>query len=47
MFKDSNIFEFTNFSFKTKDNTVVYHVKSSGLFSRGKQGKKLLTQFFD
>ena len=48
MFKDSNVFEFTNFPFTTKYNisiTVVYSVNSSYLFSRGKQEKKLLKQF--
>ena len=38
MFKDSNVFEFTNFPFKTKyNNTVVYSVISNYLFSRRKQ----------
>ena len=47
MFKDSNVFEFTNFPFKSKyNNTVVYSV-SNCLFSKGKQVKKLLKQFFD
>ena len=41
MFKDSNVFEFTNFPFKAKyNNTLVYHVNSNYLFSRGKQNKK-------
>ena len=36
--KDSNVFEFTNFLFKTKyNNTGVYSVNSNYLFSRGKQ----------
>ena len=36
MFKDSSVFEFTNFPFKTKyNNTVVYSVDS--LFSKGKE----------
>ena len=40
MFKDSNVFEFTIFPFKTKyNNTVVYSVNSNCLFSRGKQEK--------
>ena len=48
MFKDSNVFEFTNFRFKTKCiNTVVYSVNSNYLFSRGKQEKKWLKEFFD
>ena len=48
MFKDSNVFEFTNFSFKTKyNNTVGYSVNRNCFFSRGKQEKKLLKQFFD
>ena len=48
MFKGSNVFEFTKFSFKTKyNNTVVYSVNSNYLFSRGKQEKKLLKQFFN
>ena len=42
MFKDSNVFEFTNFPFKTRySNIVVYSVNSNCLFSRGKQEKKL------
>ena len=37
MYKDSNVFEFTNFPFKTKyNNTVVCSVDSNYLFSRGK-----------
>ena len=48
MFKDSNVFEFINFPFKTKyNNTVAYSVNSNYLFSRGKQEKKLPKQFFD
>ena len=48
MFKESSVFEFTNFAFKTKcNNTVVYSVNSNYLFSSGKQEKKLLKQFFD
>ena len=48
MFKDSNVFGFTNFPFKTKyKNTAAYSVNSNYLFSRGKQVKKLLKQFFD
>ena len=48
MFKDSNVFEFTNFPFKTKyNNTAVYSINSNYLISRGKQEKKLLKQFFD
>ena len=47
MFKDSNVFEFTNFPLKTKyDNTVVYSVNSNYLFLREKQEKKLLKQSF-
>ena len=47
MFKDSNVFEFTNFPFKTKyDNAVVYSVNSNYLFLREKQEKKLLKQSF-
>ena len=47
MFKDSNVFEFINFPFKTKyNNTVVYSVNSN--YSRGEnKKKKLLKQFFD
>ena len=46
MFKDSSVFEFTNFPFKTKyNNTVVYSVDS--LFSKGKQEKTLLKHLFD
>ena len=41
MFKGSNDFEFTKFSFKTNyNNTVVYSVHSNYSFSRGKQEKK-------
>ena len=41
MFKDSNVFEFSNFSFKTKhSNTAVYSVNSNYLFLREKQEKK-------
>ena len=40
MFKDSNVFEFTNFPFKTKyNNAVVYSVNSNYLLSRKKQEK--------
>ena len=40
MFKDSNVFELTNFPFKTKYNkTVVYSVDSNYLFSRKKNKK--------
>ena len=40
MFKDLNVFEFTNFPFKTKyNNTAVYSARSNYLFSRGKQEK--------
>ena len=40
MFKDSNVFEFTSFPFKTKhSNTVVYSINSNYLSSRGKQEK--------
>ena len=47
MFKDSNIFQFTNFLFRTKDNnTVLYSVNRNCLFSRGKQ-KKLKTIWLD
>ena len=46
MFKNSNVFKFTNFPFKTKyKNTVIYSVNISYLFSMGKQEKKLLKQF--
>ena len=48
MFKDSNVFEFTNFPFKIQYNdTVVYSANSNYLFSRGKQEKKLLKQLYD
>ena len=48
MFKDSKVFEFTNFSFKRKYNNIaVYSVNSKYLFSRGKQEKQLLKQCFD
>ena len=43
IFKDSNVFEFTNFPFKTKYiNTAVYSVNSNYLFLRGKQEKKIV-----
>ena len=43
MFKDSNVFELTNFPFKTKyNNTVVYSVNSNHLSTRGKQEKKIV-----
>ena len=48
MFKDSNVFEFTNFLFKTKyNNSVVYSVKRNYLFWREEQEKNLLKQFLD
>ena len=48
MFKDSNDFEFNNFAIKAKyNNAVVYSVNRNYLFSRRKQEKKLLKQFFD
>ena len=47
-FEDSIDFELTNFPFKTKyDNNAVYSGYSNCLFSRGKQEKNLLKQFFD
>ena len=46
MFKGSSFFKFTNFSLKKKyNNTVVYSVNGSYLFSRGRQEKKFLKQF--
>ena len=40
MFKNSNVFEFSNFPFKTKyNNTIVYSVNKNYLLSRGKQKK--------
>ena len=46
MFKDSNVFEFTNIPFKKKyNNIVVYSVNRNYLFARRIQGKKLLKQF--
>ena len=48
MFRDSNVFEFTNFPFKAKyNNTVAYTVNSNYLLLRGKQEKNFLKQFFD
>ena len=48
MYEDWNVFEYTNFPFKTKYNdTVVYSVDSNYLFLRGKQEQKLLKRFFD
>ena len=42
MFKDSNVFEFTKFPFKTKYNdVVVYSVNSNYLLSRKKQEKMI------
>ena len=47
MLKDSNVFELTNFPFKTKyNNTVVYSVNRNYLFPRKKQ-EKMLKQFSD
>ena len=44
MFKDSNVFDFTNFPFKTKyKNTVDYSVNSNYLFTREKQEKNVET----
>ena len=44
MFKDLNVFE----SFQTKyNNTAVFSVSSNYLFSRRKQEKILLKQFFE
>ena len=41
MFKDSNVFEFTNFPFNTNyNNIVVYSVNSNYLFLKEKQKKK-------
>ena len=46
MFKDSNVFEFTNFPCRTKyNNTAVYSVNSNYLFSRAKKEKNV--EFFD
>ena len=46
MFKGSSVFKFTNFSLKKKyNNTVVYSVNGSYLFSTGRQEKKFLKQF--
>ena len=46
MFKDSNVFELTNFPFKTKYNkTVVYSVDSNYLFSRKKNKKNCWNNF--
>ena len=43
MFKDSNVFEFTNFPFKTKyNNTVVYSVNSNYLSWGGETSKKIV-----
>ena len=48
MFKDSNVFEFTNFPFKTKyNNTEVYSSNSNYLLWNGEQEKQLLKQLFD
>ena len=48
MFKYSDVFEFTNFPFKTKyNNTAVYSVNSNYLFSKRKQEKKMLKELFD
>ena len=48
MFTDSNVFELSNFPFKTKYyNTVVYFDNSNYLFSKEKQEKNLLKQLFD
>ena len=43
IFKDSNVFEFKNFPFKTKYSIIaVYLVNSNCLFSRGKQEKNVV-----
>ena len=43
MFKDSNVFEFINFPFKTMyNNTEVYSLNSNCLFSRRKQEKTII-----
>ena len=48
MFKDSNVFKFTNFSFKTKyNNTAVYFVIAFIYSRREKKKKKLFKQLFD
>ena len=48
LFKDSNIFEFTNLSFKTNYNSaVVYSANSNYLYSRRKKEKKMSKQFFN
>ena len=48
LFKDSNIFEFTNLSFKTNYNSaMVYSANSNYLYSRRKKEKKMSKQFFN
>ena len=48
IFKDSNLFEFTNFPFKTKfNNTVVYSVTELLILEGKTRRKKMLKQFFD
>ena len=42
IFRDSSVFEFTNFPFKTKYiNPAVYSANTNYLFLRGNQEKKL------
>ena len=44
MFRDSNIFEFSNFPFKTEhDNTIFFSISSKYLFSRVKKKKNVET----
>ena len=41
MFKDSNVFEFTNFSFETMyNNTILFTLEIAIVYSRGKSKKK-------
>ena len=41
MFKDSNVFEFNNFPFKTKyNNTVLFTQSIAIVYSRGESKKK-------
>ena len=47
MFKDSNVFEFINFPFKTKYNDIVAYSVIAIICFQGENIKKLSKQFFD
>ena len=47
MFKDSNIFEFSTFLFKTKYNKLYLILLIAIIYSRGENKKNMLKQSFD